>query len=100
MFTVGMDDETRRSALTPLAEEPAPVMVPDWENIGLFATGLALGVVLGATVALFAAPASGREMRGRVARRFGRGDGNDSVWEELADELAKAESELARKPED
>ena len=89
----------RKSALTPLIEEPAPEMVPDWNNIGLFATGIALGAVLGATVALFVAPGSGKELRGRVARRFGRGGRDGSVWEELADELARAErrSSLKRK---
>lgn len=104
MFTTGMDAADRKSALTPLTEEPGAEMVADWNNIGLFATGIALGAVLGATLALFVAPGSGREMRGRVARRFGRGGGDGSVWEELADELAAAERELVqaeeRKPED
>lgn len=96
MFSSVMDADERKSALTPLTEEPAPAMVPDWNNIGLFATGIALGVVLGATVALLVAPASGEELRSRVARRF-RGDrGDDSVWEELAAELARAESEAAK----
>jgi hypothetical protein len=97
MFTTGIDAPERKSALTPLLEEPAPEMVPDWNNIGLFATGIALGAVLGATIALFVAPASGRQLRGRVARRFGRSGSDGSVWEKLADELARAESELAEK---
>lgn len=104
MFTTGMDADNRGSALTPLTEEPAPEMVPDWNNIGLFASGIALGAVLGATAALLVAPASGRDTRRRISRRLGRGDGETSVWEELADELARAETEIARvprrKPED
>jgi hypothetical protein len=97
MFTAGIEDGRRKSALVPLTEPP-PEMVADWNHIGLFATGIALGAVLGATVALLVAPASGREIRGRVARKFGRG-GGDSVWEDLADELAKAERELAEAEE-
>lgn len=98
MFTPGMDADGRTSSLTPLTEEPAPEMIPDWHNIGLFATGIALGAVLGAAVALLAAPASGRDIRRRVARRFSGGGGEQSVWEELADELARAKSEIARAP--
>ena len=96
MFTTVTDGEERKSALVPLTEVPKPEMVPDWNNIGLFATGIALGAVLGATVALLVAPASGTELRGRVARRLGRGKGDSTVWEELADELASAERELAK----
>ena len=95
MFTGNIEDGRRKSALVPLTEQP-PEMVADWDHIGLFATGIALGAVLGATVALLVAPASGREIRGRVARKFGRGDHDGSVWDDLADELAKAERELAK----
>jgi hypothetical protein len=93
IFATDTEEGRRKSALIPLTEPP-PELVADWDHIGLFATGIALGAVLGATVALLVAPASGRELRGRVARKFGRG-GGDSVWEDLADELAKAERELA-----
>src|SRR6059058_389603 len=95
MFTTGLEDIERKSALVPLQAEPTPEMVPDWNNIGLFATGIALGAVLGATVALLVAPASGRDLRGRVARKFGRGDSDGAVWDDLADELATAERELS-----
>ena len=93
MFTTGLEPTAHRSALTPLTEAPEPEMVPDWNNIGIFATGIALGAVLGATVALLVAPASGRDLRQRVVRRIARGK-NESVWEQLADELAEAEGEL------
>lgn len=67
--------------------------VPDWNNIGLFTAGIAVGAILGATVALLIAPASGNETRHSIARRF-RGE-DDDVWEELAEEfeLAAAERE-------
>ncbi|MDQ6717262.1 MAG: YtxH domain-containing protein [Gemmatimonadota bacterium] len=96
MFTSGLDDSGRKPALTPLTEEPVPEMVPDWTNIGVFATGIALGALLGATVALLVAPESGSELRGRVARKFGRGGDDESVWDELAGELARAKADLAR----
>ena len=95
MFTSSIEDGRRKSALVPLTEQP-PEMVADWDHIGLFATGIALGAVLGATVALLVAPASGRELRSRVARRLGRGGEDDSVWEELADELARAKRRLVK----
>lgn len=99
MFTGEIDTQERRSALTPLTEEPAPEMIPDWDNIGIFATGLALGVALGAAAALLVAPASGRELRSRVARKFGRGSRDESVWNDLAEELAKADRGLGKAEE-
>jgi hypothetical protein len=96
MFTAGSEAMDRKSALNPLTEEPDPEMVPDWSNIGIFATGLALGVVLGATAALFSAPESGRDLRHRVAARFGRGQSDDSVWDQLGEELVQARSKLAK----
>jgi len=67
--------------------------VPDWNNIGLFTAGIAVGAMLGATVALLLAPASGDRTRHSIARRF-RGEGDD-IWDDLAEELelAAAESE-------
>src|SRR3981081_2302642 len=65
--------------------------VPDWNNIGLFTAGIAVGAILGATVALLLAPASGGQTRHRIARRF-RGE-DDDVWEELAEELEPAAAE-------
>ena len=69
--------------------------VPDWNNIGLFTAGIAVGAILGATVALLLAPASGGQTRHRIARQF-RGE-EDDVWDELAEELelAAAETEEA-----
>ena len=64
--------------------------VPDWNNIGLFTAGIAIGAILGATVALLLAPASGGETRHSIARRF-RGD--DDIWDDLAEELELAASD-------
>ena len=67
--------------------------VPDWNNIGLFSAGIALGAILGASVALLWAPASGGETRERIARRV-RGDrDDDNIWDELARELELAATE-------
>jgi gas vesicle protein len=61
----------------------------------LFTAGIALGAILGATVALLWAPASGDETRDRIGRRVRKLRGNDDIWDELAEELelAAAESE-------
>jgi hypothetical protein len=67
--------------------------VPDWNNIGLFTAGIALGAILGASVALLWAPASGGETRERIGRRVrGQRDVED-VWDELAKELELAATE-------
>lgn len=64
--------------------------VPDWNNIGLFTAGIAVGAILGATVALLLAPASGDETRHGIARRVRNLPGDDDVWDELAEELERA----------
>ena len=67
--------------------------VPDWNNIGLFTAGVAVGAILGATVALLFAPASGNETRHGIARRVRNLGGDDDVWDELAQELELAAAE-------
>jgi gas vesicle protein len=59
----------------------------------LFTAGIALGAILGASVALLLAPASGEEVRHRIGRRVKHLRGDDDVWEELADELERAAAE-------
>jgi hypothetical protein len=68
-------------------------MVPDWNNIGLFTAGIAVGAFLGAAVALLFAPTSGGETRHRIARRVRNVRGEEDVWDELADALERAASE-------
>ena len=67
--------------------------VPDWNNIGLFTAGIAVGAILGAAVALLFAPASGDETRHSIARRVRNIRGDDEVWDELARELELAAAE-------
>jgi hypothetical protein len=67
--------------------------VPDWNNIGLFSAGIAVGAILGAAVALLFAPASGDETRHSIARRVRNIRGEDDVWDELAHELELAAAE-------
>src|SRR3954465_2047454 len=69
-------------------------MVPDWNNIGLFTAGIAVGAILGAAVALLFAPASGEATRDSLRRRVRRErDDYDDIWGELAAELERAASE-------
>ncbi|HEY6089983.1 MAG TPA: YtxH domain-containing protein [Gemmatimonadaceae bacterium] len=76
--------------------------VPDWNNIGLFTAGIAVGAILGATVALLMAPASGDQTRHSIGRRVRKLRGGDDVWDDLAEELDRAareiEEEAARAP--
>jgi YtxH-like protein len=79
--------------------DDAPVeMVPDWNAIGLFATGIALGAIVGASVALLLAPASGEETRHRIASKVRRQD-DDDVWDQLAAELDLASTQVDLSPE-
>lgn len=71
--------------------EAAPFeTVPDWTNIGLFTAGIALGAILGASVAILWAPASGELTRHRIARRVRGSNGEEDIWDELAEELELA----------
>jgi hypothetical protein len=67
--------------------------VPDWNNIGLFTAGIALGAILGASVALLWAPASGDETRERIGRRVRGERDQEDIWDELARELELAATE-------
>ena len=68
--------------------------VPDWNNIGLFTAGIAVGAILGASVALLFAPGSGDETRHSIARRVRNLRGDDDLWDELAEELERAATEI------
>jgi len=81
------------SILQPKSDALPHETVPDWNNIGLFTAGIAVGAILGATVALLLAPASGDETRHGIARRVRNLRGDDDVWEELAEELDRAAAE-------
>jgi hypothetical protein len=71
----------------------APIRPPDdeeidWERVAVFGTGIALGAVFGAGVALLFAPLTGEEARAAITRRGARlaHHGRDA-WDELRDEL-------------
>jgi hypothetical protein len=72
--------------------------VPDWNAIGLFTAGIAVGAILGATVALFLAPGSGEETRERIGRRVRKLRGDDDIWDELAQELERAAADTEDEP--
>jgi gas vesicle protein len=74
--------------------------VPDWDNIGLFSAGVAVGAILGAVVALFLAPASGEETRHRIGRRVRSIRGSEDVWDELAEDLERAAAETEEEEEE
>jgi len=77
------------SALVPLREKPG--FGGNRETIAVFAAGVAVGIAVGAGVALLFAPQSGSETRHVIAqrgRRLGR-RGRDA-WGDLRDELRRA----------
>lgn len=94
-------EQSKSQPATPKAPPPGSVpqpnsdglpfeTVPDWNNIGLFTAGIAVGAVLGAAVALLMAPATGEATRHGISRRVRRLRGDDDVWDELAEELERA----------
>jgi hypothetical protein len=63
----------------------------DWDRIGAFAGGLALGALLGAGTALLLAPASGEEAREWIAEGArGLGSRAHDAWDDLRAGLAWA----------
>jgi len=83
----------------PVDDEFHGEMVPDWNNIGLFTAGIAVGAILGAATALLFAPASGGEIRHRIAHRVKSIGHDDDVWDDLAEELERAASEAEAEQE-
>lgn len=80
----------------------APTGGTDWQRLALFGAGLAVGIALGAGVALLTAPQAGEETRaglGRKARRTTRMLGRRSrdAWLDLRDELHGATQAISRR---
>jgi hypothetical protein len=70
---------------------PSPSIVSDRRGPALFAAGIALGVVVGASVALLLAPQAGADTRLALARRSRRlGKRGRDVWDDLGFELRRA----------
>ena len=63
----------------------------DWKQIAVFATGVLVGLSVGAGVALLVAPQSGRETRRELVRRGRRIKRRSAdAWDDLRDELRQA----------
>ena len=74
----------------------------DWHQLAIFGAGLALGIAVGAGVALLTAPQAGDESREdikRYARRTSRmlGRRSQNAWLDLRDELRGASDALQRR---
>lgn len=74
----------------------------DWHQLAIFGAGLALGIAVGAGVALLTAPQAGDESRAditRYARRTSRilGRRSRNAWLDLRDELRGASDSLVRR---
>lgn len=74
----------------------------DWQQVAIFGAGLALGIALGAGVAMLTAPASGIETRYALAKRARRvrrasvEKGHDA-WDGLRREIRNAARALERR---
>ena len=94
---------TRRpaAARTPAAEVGK---APEWHHVALFGAGVALGITVGAGLALLTAPQSGAETRADIgrsahsARRAVRGAGTDA-WNGVRSELRRITRALRRRNE-
>ena len=74
----------------------------DWQQLSVFGVGLALGLALGAGVALMTTPRTGAETRAVLRSRAGRlrrttGRRGRDAWDDLQDELQKATRALRRR---
>jgi gas vesicle protein len=81
----------------PLRAEPrttrpeAPDSAVDWKQIAVFVSGVAVGLTVGAGVALLVAPQSGRETRRDLAKRGRRlRHRSADAWDDLRHELRQA----------
>lgn len=69
----------------------------DWGGIGALGAGIVIGVLIGAGVALFVAPQTGRALRSRVRRGVRRlRDRSDDAFDALRGELKLAAREKRR----
>lgn len=81
---------------------PEDVHETDWQQVAIFGAGLALGIALGAGVAMLTAPQSGAETREdlrrfTVRKRRALGRRSSEAWLDLRAELRGARRALARK---
>ena len=77
---------------------------PEWHHVALFGAGVALGITVGAGLALLVAPQSGAETRADIGRgaqgaqRAVRGAGTDA-WNGVRSELRRITRALRRRKE-
>jgi hypothetical protein len=84
----GIWSPAQRQAAAAVVDDDGGV---DWDRVGIFGAGIALGALLGVGITLFTAPVSGPDARLAVRRRARHAlwSGKDA-WEDLRDELAAA----------
>jgi gas vesicle protein len=73
-----------------------------WQQLSVFGAGIAIGIAVGAGVALVTAPRTGAETRAVLRSRAGRlrratGRRSHDAWDDLRDELQKATRALHRR---
>ena len=92
-----MNSQSPRASLDATPEDGA-----SWQQLSVFGAGLALGIAVGAGVALITTPRTGDETRAALRSRAGRirrttsRRGRDA-WDDLRDELEKATRALRRR---
>jgi YtxH-like protein len=99
MAYAGKAGDARRIRALPNSTPQKPLAVTRTRSrpIGALATGLAIGLVVGAGVALLFAPQPGSDTRHDISRRLRRARrrGHDA-WDDLRDELGHARRRLNR----
>ena len=99
MAYAGKSGEVR--GIRVVAKSPSPRSLTTTEqpsrNNGTLLTGIAIGVVIGAGIALLLAPRSGADTRYQIGRGLKRvrRRGRDA-WDDLRDELSQARRSLMR----
>lgn len=88
----GIEDENEDDEDGALeAEGESYIEETDWQRVGIFGAGLAIGALLGAGAALLLAPQSGAETRDMIVTRVRRvRDRAGDTWGDLGDELRRA----------
>ena len=90
------------AARRPNGPVPSSARGADWQQMAVFGAGLAVGIALGAGIALLTAPQTGAETRAdlrygakRTTRAIGRRSRN--AWLDLRDELRGATQSIGRR---
>ncbi len=81
---------------------PVPRHETDWQQVAIFGAGLALGLALGAGIALVTAPQSGQDARAALRRKATRtsralGRRSRDAWTDVRDELTGLTRAISRR---